>query len=703
MTDLIAELNDLHRVTRGQMSYGGSLLCQSGTTLCVLATNLGYRKSPVLEMRPKTMIPARTELTGQQTATDALNIIATARTGSQRIKINSDGNIVLVDKPTDVIGKLIYAAKRFLYGEKDLSVALQAVFKKMESDIEKAPHHIQKIFSENIDRFQQFARSHDLKAIETDWSSLSKTFLINVSSIPAQPSAASVPSIIAESSENLTQRSSNPRRFGNAQSFEVMQRNLVIIHGMDEKEAARFTQQVSDVLGELGITFREFSAFRKALLLDPEIRCNLSRKAEISLALAILQEQRQANPSVSVDIQIRPRLAAIQFMQSTYPDMALRDQLPIAKEIGDRLSEVKFEVEAFGAFHKSLLRANKIPRNLSKAAEISAAIAIVQERAKGKPLDESVAVVNARLSSLPLIQQYVPLALTIDCIHEGYVLREPGYLNAKAQSLLREALVTMKEYSNTENVNELKRNPLLAKLEFQFGKDFSRNPAVLKRDGQIDPEITAATQAMQAAQINVSQKDGTTDQQLIDLENRWLKQFTEFFADDNVAKVASHYLNQTIFGSLSEVCMESGHTWVDVIELDDEKQNNPLRVTGSYTAELVIREGQEKCVIQAALAKFGSALLCMNFEEGGRYIMPEKLAKARRGDDFFPVVPPADFQTSTPTLLQRIEIELDVKEMKQLEFNPRILNTQIISNFQLDWKKLDKIIEENRRYERQNA
>lgn len=561
------------------------------------------------------MIPARAEANVQQTAQDALHIIATARSGSQRIKIDSNGNIVPVDKPKDVIGKLVYAAKCFFNGDKELSSAMLVVVKKMGSDIERAPWHIQKIFSENIEKFQRLAHCRDLKTLATDWSHLCRQISFkNADSVREPLEPGSVPSVTAESFESIAKPSSNPRQSGNAQSREVMQRKLVDLHGLDEKEAASFTQHISEVLHNLRMTFRDFSVFRQALLDYPEF-----------------------------------------------------------------------------------------PRNLPPKTEISAAIAFIQEQAKGKSADEAIALVNARIKSLPLIQQYVPRAVTIDCIHEGIVFSDPGVLNAKLLEMLRGSLETMQNYPNTKDLNRLERNPLLEKLEGQFGVDYIRHPSVLKRDGNIDPAIASVTDALKSAQNNFSTTDKSADQKIIALENQWLQQFMAFFGDENVAKVASHYLNQTIFGSLCDVCVWAGHSLVDVIDLDPQRQKNDLRVRGTYTADLVMKEGRQKCVVRADVSKFGSVLLCQNFEEGGTFVAPEKLSKSGQIQDFFPLVPPEDFNTSTPALRQLVEVEFDVNEMQQLKFKPKILNAQIISNIELDWQTLDQIIEANGEYERNNA
>lgn len=211
--------------------------------------------------------------------------------------------------------------------------------------------------------------------------------------------------------------------------------------------------------------------------------------------------------------------------------------------------------------------------------------------------------------------------------------------------------------------------------------------------------MEAATNTLKEAQINSLNKDGPTEEQVIDVENQWLERFINFFGDNNVAKVASHYLNQTIFGSLSAVCAQSGHTWVDVVETDIARQKDDARVQGNYTAELIEREGQQKCTIRADLVKFGSALMCQNFKNGAALTVTEPLSKTIEYDNFLPLVPPVDYNSSTPALINLIEVEFDVNEMRRLEFKPKILNAQIISNIQLDWEKMDQIIEENGKYE----
>ncbi len=276
----------------------------------------------------------------------------------------------------------------------------------------------------------------------------------------------------------------------------------------------------------------------------------------------------------------------------------------------------------------------------------------------------------------------------------GWFFETHGNMTPEAHDVLRASLQSMKKYPNKTDPKVLATHPSLGKLENQFGTDFTRNSPVLKKNGEVDPDMKAATEAMKAEYRNLSSKDVKPASTADDLENQWLEKFINFFGDDNVAKVASHYLSQTMFGSLVEVCNSVKHSWVEPIEENKDKRIPGIAI---YSADLVGGEGQKKLLIRATLSKFGSALMAYSFNTGS---LPEKLSKAKDGV-YLPLVSSADPTLSNAPATTEMEIELDIKEMAQLKFNPKILNVRLIRNIQLDWQKLDTIIESNAEYERQ--
>ncbi|MEY5003702.1 MAG: hypothetical protein RL678_1511, partial [Pseudomonadota bacterium] len=616
------------------------------------------------------MIHTSAENTSAQTVFEALAIMKDANRNNQRMKVNAEGNIYAINKPDNRIGKFIYAAKLKLSGKSDTAEVMVALLKKMESEVGQASSYVKKLFSENTEKFRRIGRSGNLNQLADDWT----PFAINIHAHSDReiqdalfeksdaPRFAEFNSVVAEPVQGTTIRSANTRGFGHAQSLEIMQRNLVTIHQLKPEEAASFAQEVDDVLRDLKCNFREFSDFERRLLLNPQFPTKLSKKTEISLALAMLPELKQGKPASELAGMIGPRLGALQLVQAELPTMKLRESLSFAKEISDRLSEVGFEFYEFGAFKDDLLRNKHIPNNLPKKTEISAAIAIIQQKNDNRSLDEAAKLINARLSSISLIQQHVPAEIKIDCVHERMVFRDPGNMTSDAHKLLRTSLQSMKQYPNTTDPKVLATHASLGKLENQFGKDFTRNPAVLKKNGEVDQYMKAATEAMKDAHRNLSSKDVIPASTVNDPENQWLNQFIKFFGDDNVAKVASHYLSQTMFGSLSDVCSKVKHSWVEPVEEDHHKR---IPAVAIYSADLVGEEGQEKLLIRASLSKFGTDLAVLNFNAES---YPEKLSKAVQGVDFLPLVSSPNSTSFNAPSTTDLTIELDVNEMKRLVF-----------------------------------
>ncbi len=648
------------------------------------------------------MIRTSAETLSAQTALEALVIMKSAHQNNQRVKVNAEGNIYVLEKPENSVGKFVYSAKQKFCDSGDRASRIITLLKKMESEVEHASADVQEKFSKNVEMFRQLERSGNFNRLTVEWSDIALNIWTDadreIQDVNAGKAANSyridVNSNVPQFHQGTNIHSAGTPQSNHTQSLEAMQRNLVTIHQLRPEEASSFTEEVDVVLHDMNCNFQEFTDFKWQLLHDPQVPRNLSKKTEISLALAMLSEYKQGKPASELAGLIGPRLGALQLVRSELPKMDLRESVSFAKEICDRLSEAGFEFYEFGAFKEDLLRNKQMPSNLPKKTEISAAIAIIQQQNKNLSLNEAAKLINARLGSLSLIQQHAPAEIKIDCVHERMVFRDPGNMTPDAHELLRTSLQSMKQYPNTTDPKALATHASLGKLENQFGKDFTRNPAVLKKNGEVDPDMKAVTEAMKAAHRNLSGKDVRPALTANDLENQWLNQFIKFFGDDNVAKIASHYLSQTIFGSLSEVCSEVKHSWVEPVEEDQHKR---IPAVAIYTADLVGEEGQKKLLIRASLSKFGTGLAVLNFNAES---YPEKLSKAEQGAAFLPLAFSPDSTSFNAPSTTDLAIELDVNQMKDLIFEPKILNVQLIRNIQLDWERLDDIIESNANYER---
>ncbi len=81
--------------------------------------------------------------------------------------------------------------------------------------------------------------------------------------------------------------------------------------------------------------------------------------------------------------------------------------------------------------------------------------------------------------------------------------------------------------------------------------------------------------------------------------------------------------------------------------------------------------------------------MASNFREGHQ---AQPVEMPNPSHPFLPVSSPGKSSWPEPVATLTMEIELDVEEMSRLQFNPRVLTTQIACNFQLDWQRLDLLI-----------
>ncbi len=648
------------------------------------------------------MIRTSAEPTSAQTALEALVIMKSAHQNNQRIKVSAEGNIYALEKPENLVGKIVYSAKQKFCDSVDRASRMITLLKKMESEVEYASADVQEKFSKNVEIFRQLERSGNFNNLTLEWSDIALDILkhadLKIQSVTAEKSADSYcvgsNSNASEIHQGKHNRSPGTPQFDHIQSLEAMQRNLVTIYQLSPEEASSLTQEVDVVLRNLNCSFREFTDFKRQLLLNPQFPRTLSKKAEISLALAMLPELKQGSPASELADLIGPRLGALQLVQAELPKMDLRESPSFAKEICDRLSEVGFEFYEFGAFKEDLLRNKQIPNNLPKKTEISAAIAVLQEIGKGKSIGDAAASINARLESLNLIQQHVPDPIIIDCVHEGMIFHDPGNLSTTEIQMLTALQKDVKKYPTMTNPIEIKNYPLTQKLEEQFGRDFYRYPPIFEKNGVADLTMKAVTDEMENCNPNASETKDEHDKRVNNSRNKWLEQFIKFFGDESIAKVASHYLHQTTFASFASMCTSTGHSWVDV---HFSAQPEIYKESRIMAANLVHKDGEEKCIIRVESRMPGMSLTAINFR--GNY-KKENLSKNDNRQQQLPLAKASSAKSAIPVKINQMEMEFDVNDMRRGEFNPRILNAKMILNVQLDWQTLDEIIQENAEIER---
>ena len=353
-----------------------------------------------------------------------------------------------------------------------------------------------------------------------------------------------------------------------------------------------------------------------------------------------------------------------------------------ARDLHQALGELNYSFRDLQDFRLLLLDKALMPINQSTKTQFSVALAVLQQLSisgklmnvlapKEEELSGAMKIVSRRVEQLPLLQKRFPDELRIDCVHQGATHYQVWQVPPEEFGQLNDRLKSQSEYPKTTNRAILKSFPKLGILEEQFGKDFYRQKAEFRVNGKIDPAMSRASKELDNKEVK------GTPMEKEKAKNEWLKSFLDFFGDENAACLASHYLSQTIIGTLQQHWVVQGHVY---IETPKEKGQGVTRGL-EFGIDLIGNSPDRKCIIEAQYMNHGDTALT-RLSDGNVIQTPLSIGSAQNS------------RLSEPSHVDKIRVELDFAEMSKQIFNPRLLEGQFTRRIRLEWERIDQEISE---------
>lgn len=543
-----------------------------------------------------------------QSAEDAIRLIDDASRLGKPLEVTRDGDIA-VKKPD---GKRFFLWFRKPSGSAGTDESLKSILAtKMKIDLASASSHAGNQLRRFFDGIEEVAKNGSLNDLCTEWVAIKNRIQVIsaqreavnqrtqsarrspiVQSEPANGIADGAPSVDTKAPDfgRLEKTDRNTRA-------NAIAKELIRAYKFQPDDAALFAKDMHAALTPLKCSFRDLRDFRMLLLDRHLMPKGLTRKAELSAALAILQQMRPADGPINV---LSPDEAALQ---------------------------------------------------------------------------NALKIVNRRIAYLPVLQAKLPHELRIDCVHEGATHAHTWEVLPDSFGQMNEELKSQEKYPPTKDANILKTHPQLGSLEEQFGKDFARMSAGFRVNGKIDRTMSILSADLKKT-INAGKED-----EIERAKTAWLNGFLKFFGNDNAAGLASYYMSQTILGSLFNHWIEQGNPLISPVgDRDSERFEIDVDMVGSGP--------RKKCIIEARSVKNGYKASIMLPARDSSGALVHSISEIPLAFDI-----DKDQGSIEPSLIDQIRVELDFAEMSQKTFNPKILEGRLARNIRLDWRKLDEKLE----------
>lgn len=104
----------------------------------------------------------------------ALDVLKKAVKMNQRIKVNENGDVHRLDMPSGPFAKLVYIVKQWLFSKEERTIAMDAILKKMKSNIGKAEEWVNKIFASKAIELKNLGINGNIEDLEKSWNEISR-------------------------------------------------------------------------------------------------------------------------------------------------------------------------------------------------------------------------------------------------------------------------------------------------------------------------------------------------------------------------------------------------------------------------------------------------------------------------------------------------------------------------------------------------